>query len=176
MDAPQGFKTVQYRGALVQFELPDDWTEEYEPDGGGTFYPPNDESVTLRLNVLTLEAPAGLDQAGPEHVLGTGEFSGLPVERLANSHVMCIGPVNKTEERGQPLDLHRWAVARSVPPDNVRLALFTTTIAVGVVAPNHTRALLDMLLTQVRNCRIADAAAVRLPHRRSWWRRLISPR
>ncbi|CAN5860207.1 hypothetical protein BH11PLA1_BH11PLA1_18280 [soil metagenome] len=163
MNSPRRFKPIHYRGSLVHFEIPEDWMEEYEPDGGGTFYPPIDESVTLRLSILTLEAPANPEFAGLERVFGAREFRGLPIEKLANGQAMCIGRVIKAEERGQPLDLHRWGVARSIPPRCVRLALFTTTIAVGVAAADQTRATLDMLLVQVRKCRIADAAVTSAP-------------
>src|SRR5262245_49372554 len=50
-------KVINYRGSVVRFRIPAGWNEEYEEDGGGTFYLPGDESGTLRLNVLTLEGP-----------------------------------------------------------------------------------------------------------------------
>jgi hypothetical protein len=50
-------KRLEYRGGLVRFELPSHWVEEYEPEGGGTFYDNTIEAVTLRLNVLSFQAP-----------------------------------------------------------------------------------------------------------------------
>jgi hypothetical protein len=47
----QQLKTIHYRDSLVLFEVPVGWAEEYDHDGGSTFYPVDDESVTLRLNV-----------------------------------------------------------------------------------------------------------------------------
>ena len=32
------FKTVVYRGRIVRFRIPEHWIEEYEHEGGGTFY------------------------------------------------------------------------------------------------------------------------------------------
>jgi hypothetical protein len=58
---PPFMKTVNYRGVLVVFQIPEHWVEEYEADGGGTFYDPDDASVTLRLNVLTFASPRDLD-------------------------------------------------------------------------------------------------------------------
>ena len=31
-------KTIVYRGGIVRFKIPANWVEEYEEDGGGTFY------------------------------------------------------------------------------------------------------------------------------------------
>ena len=31
-------KTIKYRGGLVTFRVPAHWKEDYEPEGGGTFY------------------------------------------------------------------------------------------------------------------------------------------
>lgn len=52
-------KTIYYRGGVVTFRIPARWQEGYEEAGGGTFYKAGDDTGTLRLNVLTLEAPAG---------------------------------------------------------------------------------------------------------------------
>jgi hypothetical protein len=42
-------KTINYRGGVVRFRIPADWTEEYEDVGGGTFYKPGKNTGTLRL-------------------------------------------------------------------------------------------------------------------------------
>ena len=47
-------KTINYRGGLVSFEIPSDWKEEYEAEGGGAFFLDKPDSGTLRLNVLSL--------------------------------------------------------------------------------------------------------------------------
>lgn len=45
-------KTIVYRGGLVRFSIPATWQEEYEPDGGGTFYKEGPDTGTLRLILL----------------------------------------------------------------------------------------------------------------------------
>ncbi len=47
-------KKITYRGGLISFQIPKDWIEEYEENGGGTFYEDSQESGTLRINVLTV--------------------------------------------------------------------------------------------------------------------------
>src|SRR5262249_43907386 len=48
-----GMKAIRCRGGIVTFRIPAHWTEEYEEEGGGTFYDEDNGSGTLRLNVLT---------------------------------------------------------------------------------------------------------------------------
>jgi hypothetical protein len=50
-------KVITYRGGLVRFRIPAAWREEYEDAGGGIFYAPGDDTGTLRISVLTMEAP-----------------------------------------------------------------------------------------------------------------------
>jgi hypothetical protein len=38
MSTPVQFKTIVYRGGIVRFRIPAHWIEEYEHEGGGTFY------------------------------------------------------------------------------------------------------------------------------------------
>ena len=45
-------KTINYRGGIIRFQIPNDWVEEYEDVGGGTFYKPGDDTGTLRVNVM----------------------------------------------------------------------------------------------------------------------------
>jgi hypothetical protein len=44
-------KRIAYRGGIVSFVIPDVWLEEYEGEGGATFYEDKPGSGTLRLNV-----------------------------------------------------------------------------------------------------------------------------
>jgi hypothetical protein len=57
--APPKMKTIAYRGGVITFRVPSTWKEEYQPEGGGTFYDPRPGSGTLRLNFMTLKAPPG---------------------------------------------------------------------------------------------------------------------
>src|ERR1700747_2081414 len=33
-------KTINYRGGIIRFQIPNDWVEEYEDGGGGGLYKP----------------------------------------------------------------------------------------------------------------------------------------
>jgi hypothetical protein len=56
---PPKMKPIVYRGGIITFRVPATWKEEYEAEGGGTFYDDRPDSGTLRLNVLTFKAPEG---------------------------------------------------------------------------------------------------------------------
>jgi hypothetical protein len=47
-------KPVVYRGGIVSFSIPANWREEYESDGGGTFYEDGTDTGTLRLHVISV--------------------------------------------------------------------------------------------------------------------------
>ena len=51
-------REVTYRGGLVVFAVPDDWTEENDPSGGAAYYSDQPGPPTLRLNVTTFQPPA----------------------------------------------------------------------------------------------------------------------
>jgi len=87
-------KTVHYRGVLVVFQIPDHWVEEYEPAGGGTFYDPDDESITLRLNVLTFATPQPVGvQDSAKALTALREMVLGPVETLANGQSFADGEI-----------------------------------------------------------------------------------
>src|SRR5438552_168389 len=70
------FKTISYRGGIVTFRIPSHWREEYEPNGGGTFYDDNPDSATLRLNVITAKAPMPITtQSAPDILAGLVQTS-----------------------------------------------------------------------------------------------------
>jgi hypothetical protein len=63
------WKTIRYRGGLVEFRVPRSWVEEYGEDGEGAFYEPTPDSDTLRLSVLTFRSPSSVDSETPIDLL-----------------------------------------------------------------------------------------------------------
>lgn len=164
-------KQITYRGGLIVFRLPQNWTEEYEPEGGGTFFDPQDESVTLRLNVLTLQSPRDLkitDSRAPFE--GSAAFVGGDIQPLADFQSICVLPPRRTEEAGEPLDIHTWAVARVIPPRCVRVAMFNTTVAIRRAEPTAIEAILTTLQAEIRDCKIHSGPA-QSAGPRPWWKR-----
>jgi hypothetical protein len=164
-------KAIHYRGALLTFRLPDHWTEEYREEGGGTFFDGADESLTLRVNVLTMESPRqlGIGDASVVFEVGFPGFDG-PVESLPNQQVMCIKSAVREHENGEALEIHTWCVARVVPPRTCRLAVFAMTVVLSKADAAKVEATLSTLRDEVRACTLSDAPAMQKPN---WLRRLF---
>src|SRR5262245_13890714 len=124
----QPMKVLAYRGGLVRFRIPADWIEEYDEDGGGTFYEDRPESGTLRLNVLTFASSHPLGSAAAvDALLPRGaKYSAAP-ELLPDGNALIRYGVTALED-GQPIYIEWWEVANPVPPKHLRIALFSFTI------------------------------------------------
>jgi len=114
-------KTISYRGGIVRFSVPSNWVEEYEPEGGGTFYEDRPDSGTLRLNVLSFESPK------PAAEMASSAFKQDPTEMLSSGFLMRRS-IKSAVESGEALSVHRWEIAVPVPPNSLRLVCFSHTI------------------------------------------------
>jgi len=145
-------KQILYRGGLVVFAIPKCWHEEYEPDGGGTFYEVGDDAGTLRLNVITAEPPRPIKSVH-EVLLATQGVSG---EILENGNAWMSG-VSRTKEGGQPISIFWWRVGSVCTPEKVRLASFT--YAVLSVHESSPRTLSDVAHLERSICKAEFAPA-----------------
>jgi hypothetical protein len=127
MPDQDGKKTIRYRGGIVTFRIPAHWTEEYEEEGGGTFYDENNDGGTLRLNVLTFASKTpvttrtaiSLLEARRETYQGT-------LSELGNGNAL-LRYTEGAQEDGEPLTIHYWQIVNVVPPNHFRLAIFSYT-------------------------------------------------
>ena len=136
--------------------IPATWREEYEPDGGATFYEEGDGTGTLRLNVLSFERKSSTardpSEDFPEDL--------KPGVRLRHNR-------KEAEEHGAEILLYRWEVLVAVPPDRWRLVCFTHTVLGSSVESAATRKELRMVDSLVREAEYSTAAgAVAAP----WWK------
>jgi len=157
-------KPIVYRGGLVSFAIPAHWRDEYEAQGGGTFYEAGEHTGTLRLNVISFERPdvMALDAAtrqifddGPHEVLPCG----FPMrQRMA-----------QTEEQGTPLHIHRWEILVPVsgPRTRFRMVCFTHTVEVAQEGTPRTKDELTMINALVRAAIYSTELGV-LP--KPWWK------
>jgi hypothetical protein len=116
-------KEVIYRGGVVRFAIPRHWVEEYEPEGGGTYYANEPGSGTLRLNVLTLAGKGTVDESALLSVL---RRYGSPESLGASKAVVQY--IQATSEDGVAITLFHWQVAGALPPRHIRLAIFSYTV------------------------------------------------
>ena len=156
-------KPVVYRGGIVSFTIPASWREEYDPDGGGTFYEEGEDTGTLRLNVLSFERKDAvpLDRAASE------VFNGHPHQVLGSGFPMRHY-MTKTEEEGTPLHLYRWEVLVPVPPTRWRLVCFSHTVLAARDGDSRVKEELRMVDSAVRHAQYSDQQGV-VP-RKPWWR------
>lgn len=125
---PPKMKPIVYRGGIITFRVPATWKEEYESEGGGTFYDDRPDSGTLRLNVLTFKAPEGKPAVdGYSHFAATPLKEGERLIRTSNGDGLKLSK-KSAEERGTKIDLYSWQLAHSAPPEKFYIASFTWTI------------------------------------------------
>lgn len=122
------FKTISYRGGLVTFRIPAHWVEEYEPDGGGTFYDDAPDSATFRLETITMQAPSPLTAESAFEVLSSlRPAATAPIERLPSG--CALSPYTQSAvDRGHCLLITYWSIAHVVPPIHARIANFSYTL------------------------------------------------
>ena len=124
-------KSITYRGGLVTFRIPRHWVEEYEEDGGGTFYEDRPDSGTLRLNVLTFTGPVGSPAKSPLAVLqGSSKAASGTMCALPNGNALLTG-MDAATDGSTPIHMYYWHIAQHLPPSHYRLALFTYTVEAG---------------------------------------------
>jgi hypothetical protein len=152
------FKTITYRGGLVTFRIPSHWREEYEPDGGGTFYNEDPDSGTLRLNVLTAKAPMPITTQSAPDILAGLVHTSAAAEPLANNCAL-VRYEQRTEEQGHPLIITFWSVAQPLPPSHARIATFSYTMRAHQRNDPQFQAELEMLDREIRALTFAPILA-----------------
>ena len=149
-------KSIAYRGGLVTFRIPRHWAEEYDEDGGGTFFEDGPDSGTLRLNVLSFTGPVGSPSKSPLAVLQitSRAASGIACE-LPNGYALLTG-VRSATDGSTPTQIYYWHIAQHLPPSHYRIALFTYTVEAG-------RELEPSIVRQLEILNAAIPAAVLAP-------------
>ena len=124
----EGKKEIIYRGGLVRFFIPDHWVEEYEEKGGGTFYDPDEETATLRLNVLSFISDSDVPPNNPLKLLRerSVKYSGLVEELPGNRYLLKYK--KKVEENEESLVIYYWEVAKMLSVRDYDIAVFSFTI------------------------------------------------
>ncbi|MBI1190288.1 MAG: hypothetical protein GC200_06360 [Tepidisphaera sp.] len=151
MQRSKPMKLVHYRGQLVIFNVFSHWVQEHERDGTGVYYDPADESVTLRLNVLTMESPRSFDSESAEGVLRSSPaFRDVENVPLPEGQLLASRGVRRAEERGHVIEIASWIVGRAVPPRTVRLASFHATIVPHLSTPERCRDAIKEIAELVR--------------------------
>ena len=107
-------KEICYRGGIAIFPLPENWVEEYDPSGGGSFYDDAPNSGTLRLNILDFEHPDGVTIPSDFEPFRDGLHLRTSKEQFTEDGDDCI--------------LLSWQIGFPVGDSNFRIANFTYTV------------------------------------------------
>jgi hypothetical protein len=122
----QDLQTIIYRGGVVEFSVPRQWTAQYGDEGGGIFWDPQFDGGTLRLDLLTFEKGGKLGPSPAREILqslrGEGVVRELPDGNAVREYQSHI------EEDGEQLKQFYWEVGNCVGPNHFRLAIFSYTI------------------------------------------------
>jgi hypothetical protein len=152
----EGMKTTRYRGGVVNFRLPAHWTEGYQDDGGGVFYDEENDTGTLRLNILTCASKTPVTKRTALAVLE-------PRRELYHGVLTDLGHGNAllrytdtAEEDDEALTIHYWQLANVVPPNHFRLAIFSYTVATELADNDTVATEIAMLDKELRACRFAE--------------------
>jgi hypothetical protein len=155
MPDPDGMKTIRYRGGIVTFRIPAHWTEEYEEEGGGIFYDEDNDSGTLRLNVLTFASKTPVTTRTAMSLLEARrqEDEGTLID-LGNGNAL-LRYTDVAQEEGEFLTIHYWQIANVVPPNHFRLAIFSYTKPTEL-ADDDMATDVAMMEEELRVCRFAE--------------------
>lgn len=147
-------KMINYRG-LVRFRIPEDWVEEYEDVGGGTFYLDEDDTPTLRLNVLTFESPKPFDtDQAPQFLQAAAKERSLSIDELASGCSM-IAYQEERIDQGEPIFMNYWQLCRVVPPRFGRMAVFSLTTLASQMTKQAVKDTLAILDLEIRGCSVS---------------------
>ena len=123
-------KRIEYRGGIITFEVPKNWQEEYNEEGGAAFYEDVENSGTLFLNLITVESPNPVSKKSTIELLKPISKN-EEVKVLANQNV--IKHFNyRSEENGINLIIFWWSLAQIIEPNKGRIANFSYVIPASI--------------------------------------------
>jgi hypothetical protein len=155
----EGMKTIQYRGGVVSFRIPSFWTEEYQEEGGGTFYDEFEEFGTLRLSTIVVASKNPITTRDAKDMADKRAASeGGTVEELGGGNWLNTYTQTHPEtDDDPPLTIRYWEITNPVPPKHLRIALFSYSVATELLEDEDEEVAeeLQMLEREVRVCRFA---------------------
>jgi hypothetical protein len=148
-------KTICYRGGIARFSIPDSWVEECEPSGGGMFFEDAEGSGTLRLNVMSFASKG--NEAADEMIASLIRDQGY--DRLGTAR--AIRHFQKSAvEIGAALAIYYWQIAVPVPPNAIRLAIFSYTILESQASHDFFQREIALLDKSIRTGEYSSEAGV----------------
>lgn len=130
-DAPAtGFRATVACGGTVSLDIPAAYQCETDEEGTLLAFPPGDDTVVLRVSVITFRTQDGRSGkgAGADHCREQARKKGLPLEELGDRAIM-IDQSHETEN-GTPLLIETWTIGG----DEAIAVVTVTTVAAQLEA------------------------------------------
>ena len=143
-------KEINYRGGLVKFHVPSDWVEEYDENGGGTFYEDLPTSGTFRIHVLTFKSGSPVSKSEVPKVLDSVATSDTEVKKLPNGNAYKFYS-KRSIESDEEITIYYWSVAQIVEPSHARMANFSYTILSNQEGSKRINDELEFLKLSIEN-------------------------
>lgn len=139
-------KEIEYMD-VVRFKIPADWLEEYPEKGGAIFYDSNN-SIELRLNIVTLlkKDERISHKKMIEELQNTKWGRDREIEILPNGNAL-LESTEISEKSGQDVQVIRWQLANHLPSKGFQIALFSCRI----FEPNRETYFKELLRREIRN-------------------------
>jgi hypothetical protein len=152
-----GMKRIDYRGGVVRFCIPEHWQEEHEEEGGGTFWDEDDESGTLRLNVITLKTEVPVNEETATHLLrvqAEARQMTAAIESLPRGSALLHYRLEPDEDEEEVTWF--WEVVGLVPPDHARYCIFSFGIDSDLADDEAVLEQVESIGRELRRCEFAD--------------------
>jgi hypothetical protein len=149
-----GMKTIRYRGGVVTFRVPAHWEEEYEEEGGGTFYDEELDNGTLRLNTIVAKSKTPVTtHTSREIATKNAEREAGQLVDLGNGNWMNVYD-KLSDEDDESLSLRFWEIVHPVPPNQICIAIFSYTATTEQIEGEDGEVLdaLEMVDREIRAC------------------------
>jgi len=148
-----GLIELQAPGGRLRFRLPAAWTGGFDEPTTASF--DCGSGRRLRIDLLTVERRGAAGQTPLESLAATRPEPERSLETLAGGHLL----LKYLETRGQKPNLQVvfcWHIARSLSPEQSRVAVFSFTVPREQAHEIFVRADLALLDREVRNATIGD--------------------
>jgi hypothetical protein len=149
-------KAIRFRDGVVCFFLPATWEEEYDEDSRRATFQDEQGVGTLRLSVLSVPARQPVQPGGAATLLQpmARRAGQIPIVSLDNDTAL-ITYRDEGGEGDERVIARCWVLARTLPPEQARIALFTFTYAPEEEGGPELDEILEMLDRELRRCRFA---------------------
>lgn len=129
---------VSVFGDKLRFLIPHEWVEEDEEEGTYLYHSPDADSGWFRVSLITVKTVEPPEERLREL------FGKYPVVDQETGNLVEASEKDSLQD-GVPIHIYYWKVAKAVPPNLVREAVFSYTILLNRRNERSNERLVDIL-------------------------------